>query len=494
MTVKKLTFAFLFASLSLGLYAQNAAAPYRSFTAKDSWEVGLDLGVPFVTGDISAKAGFGGGLHARKSLDHIFSLRGSILYAKGKNEETTGSVTSSSKLNWFSGDLQAVAALNNFRFDKPTRKWLFTVFGGVGVDNFSTDYTNVTTAVGPSQSGSLGSSTNMHLSFGAGLTYRVSPRFNIGLEHTVYMLFGKNADLLDSDENYGQPRTSYRDLLNFPHLTLNFNIAGKNADGSNKAEPLYWSNPLGQVSDAITALEARPIYNPTDTDGDGIIDDIDQEKNSPAGARVDSKGVTLDSDGDKVPDYKDKEPFSPPGYAVDANGVAQVPKAITESDVNRIVDAKIAAIKFPTPKPTAWFFPMVNFKDNSYALDQNEYDRLYQVASVMKDNPDMKVVVTGGADKRASEKYNNVLSYNRAKAAIDFLVAQHSIPRDHLILNWVGEGSPIVTVDGANRLNRRVEFRVAKSETEMARPEGPEAGKAGPKSKASFKANKDAGY
>jgi outer membrane protein OmpA-like peptidoglycan-associated protein len=175
-------------------------------------------------------------------------------------------------------------------------------------------------------------------------------------------------------------------------------------------------------------------------------------------------------------------------------GVAQVPKPITESDVNRIVDAKIAAIKFPTPKPTAWFLPMINFKDNSYALDQNEYDKLYQIASVMKDNPDLKVVVTGGADKRASEKYNNVLSYNRSKAAIEFLVAQHSIPRDHLILNWIGEGSPLVPVDGANRLNRRVEFRVAKSETEMARPEGPEAGKAGAKSKASFKGNKDAGF
>jgi hypothetical protein len=42
--------------------------------------------------------------------------------------------------------------------------------------------------------------------------------------------------------------------------------------------------------------------------------------------------------------------------------------------------------------------------------------------------------------------------------------------------------------------NRRVEFRVAKGETEMARPEGAEAGKPAPAKKGSFKGNKDAGY
>jgi outer membrane protein OmpA-like peptidoglycan-associated protein len=499
MKVRKLTFAFLFASLSLALYAQQPAAtpPYRSFTPSDQWEVGLDLGVPLVFGDIDPKVGFGGGLHVRKSLDHIFSIRGGILYAKGKNEQTDAatSVTTSSNLNWFSGEIQGVAALNNLRFNKPNRKILLNAFLGVGLNSFSTDYKHVLLAGATAPAdGSLASTTNFHTSVGANISFRITPRFNISLEHTVYILFGRRADLLDSDENIGQSRTTYRDLLNFPHISLNFNIAGKAKDGSNKVEPIYWSNPLGQVSDAITALEARPIYNPTDTDGDGIIDDIDQEKNSPAGARVDSKGVTLDSDGDKVPDYKDKEPFSPPGFPVDAMGVAQVPKAITENDVNRIVDAKIAAIKFPTPKPTVWFLPMINFADNSYDVKYAEYDKLYEVASVMKANPDLKVVVTGGTDKRASEKYNNVLSYNRAKAAIDFLVAQHQIPRDHLILNWIGEGSPLIPVDGSNRLNRRVEFRVAKSETEMGRPDGPEAGKAGPKSKASFKGNKDAGY
>ena len=68
------------------------------------------------------------------------------------------------------------------------------------------------------------------------------------------------------------------------------------------------------------------------------------------------------------------------------------------------------------------------------------------------------------------------------------LVSQFGVSRDRLILNWAGETSNLIPVKGANPMNRRVEFRVAKGETEMARPEGKEAGKG------SFKGNKDAGY
>ena len=496
MTVRKLTFAFLFALVACALSAQDAAAPSRSFTPKDQWEIGLDLGSAFVIGDLDATPGFGGGLHVRKALDHVFSLRGNFLFASATNErDAVGSIPKGkSALTWISGDAQAVITLNNLRFNKPNRKVLLNAFAGVGFDNYSTEYSGVLREgnIRPSATTKQEATTNLHLSFGAGIAYRVSPKLNIGLEYTIYSVFNDTKDLLDSDENIGQGSTSFGDLLHFPHLQLNFNI-GKSKDGSKISEPLYWANPLGEVSNAITALEARPVYDPTDTDADGIIDAIDDEDNSPAGARVNTKGVTLDSDGDKVADYQDKEPFSPPGYKVDAMGVAQVPKPITETDVNRLIDAKLANFKLPAPKVTEWFLPMINFKDNSYGVEYAEYEKLYQIATVLKQNPELKVVAIGGTDKRSTEKYNNVLSYNRAKAAIDFIVAQHGIARDRLILNWVGEGTTLIPVDGANLQNRRVEFRVAKGETEMARPEGKEAGKPAPK-KGSFKGNKDAGY
>lgn len=478
MAVRKLVLAVLFISATFGLSAQDAApagGAYRSFTPADQWELGIHAGVPFIQGDLDAKLGFGGGLHVRKSLDHIFSIRASALYAGAKSEDADNN--RSADMSWFSGSGQLVVTVNNFRFNKPYRKIAVNVFAGLGATKFKTEYTNILQEDGTT-SGEIDNDLAGMFEVGAGLGFRVSPKFNIGLEYTATSVFGEGADLMDGSNNFGRDVTTFRDFLHYPHLTLNFNLGGTDKKtGAKKSEPLYWANPIQQVSDAIAALEARPVYDPTDTDGDGIIDMIDQEKESPAGARVDTKGVSLDSDMDKVLDYKDKEPYSPPGFPVDANGVAQVPKPITENDVNRIVDAKIAAIKFPKQEAN-WFMPLVNFDLNSYNIDYSEYDKLYQVAQVMKNNPGIRVTVTGNTDQSGSEGYNNVLSYNRAKAAIEFLVNQHGIDRSRLVLDWAGEGAALVPVKGATKLNRRAEFRVAKDgEADKARPEGPEAGK-----------------
>lgn len=479
MTVRKLTFALLLTFFGLGLAAQDAGSTYRSFTPADQWEVGVDLGTPFIAGDIVAKfPGFGGGLHVRKSLGHVFSLRFGGLYGSMKNEDSDG-FKDNSETSWFSGSGQLVMTVNNLRFDKPYRKIGLNVFTGLGYAS-----TSVSAALNGQPSADVDPKpAGATVEVGGGLAFRFSPKFNLGLEYTVAKLLTDDQDLLD-----GKDATARSDFFHWPHLSLNFNIGGKDKNGNKKSEPLYWVNPMESAGNAISELEKRPIYDPTDTDGDGIIDAIDEEDNSPAGARVDTKGVTLDSDGDKVPNYMDKEPYSPPGYTVNKDGVAQVPKPITEADVNRIVDAKIAAIKFPTPQTNEWYLPMVNFTDNSYDVRYSEYEKLYQVATVLKNNPNLKVVAVGHTDARGSEGYNAVLSYNRSKAAIEMLVSQYGVSRDRVILNWAGETTNLVPEKGSSKINRRVEFRVAKGETEMARPEGKEAGKG------SFKGNKDAGY
>ncbi len=475
MSMRKLIFTFLFGASALSMSAQDAA-PYRSFSPADQWELGVHLGMPFVNGDISPKLpGYGGGLHVRKSLDHLFSVRAGALFGKGFNENTKD--TRSSDISWVSGNAELVLALNNLIWDKPNRKFLLNGFVGLGAVNYTTNYKNVVVSGSTATEGEV-SNTASFMNGGFGLAYRLSPKVNIGLEYTIYSVFGRPGDLLDADENIssGTSSTTYRDNMNYPHLTINFNLGGKDkVTGQPKPEPRYWVNPLDGVAKAISDLEARPIYNNTDTDGDGIIDDIDQEDNSPAGARVDTKGVTLDSDGDKVPDYKDKEPYSAPGYKVDAMGVAQVPKPnfVTEEDVNRIVDAKLANFKLPSSSVADWFLPMVNFDANSYTVKKSEYEKLYQVAQVLKSNTGLKLVVSGNTDRTSSEKYNNVLSYNRANAVIAHLTSQHGIARERLVLDWAGEGNSIINTNGANATNRRVEFRGAKAgDADKARPEG----------------------
>lgn len=286
-----------------------------------------------------------------------------------------------------------------------------------------------------------------------------------------------------------------REFILFTNVRLNFNIGG--GKDANKTLPLWWVGPAELMNNRVAALEARPKFDPTDTDGDGVIDMFDQEPNTPAGARVDMHGVALDSDGDGIPNYRDKEPFSPPGYKVDANGVAIIPKPayITEPDVDRIVDAKLAKFKSSNDMGTKgqmssladWFLPMIHFDLNSSKIKDSEYGSLSAVANVLKTNTGIRILANGFTDRTASDSYNQGLSYRRAQAAIDVLVKRFGVDRNRLVLNYEGENNALIPTKAASYMNRRVEFKVAKSESEMSAPAMEMKHK-------SHKGNKNAGY
>jgi len=337
--------------------------------------------------------------------------------------------------------------------------------------------------------------------FGVGLSRKLGKRVNITLEHQV--VFSDN-DLLDGYEyRTAVDETNNLDLINYTNIRFNFNI-GK---FDKRIEPLYWVNPMAPGLNDVAELKQRPKLDLTDTDGDGVIDMLDAEIESPEGCAVDTRGVVLDTDGDGVVDCKDQEKFSPSGYPVDAVGVAQIPegpKFLTEDDVNTIVNNKMGSVK-----SRDWWLPMIHFDLDKYYIKPEFYAQLYHVATVMKDNPDVRVVAKGHTDVRNPNDYNRVLSYNRAQAAIDYLVNEHGIQRDRLVLQYGGEESPIVKNLPDNHsipkekeymqyINRRVEFSVAEAgDQSMGRPTGPEAGKGTPRSSrpgSKYSGNNSAGY
>jgi OOP family OmpA-OmpF porin len=260
MTVRNFVLAVLFISATFGLSAQDAAAPaggtYRSFTPADQWELGVHLGVPFIAGDLDGKLGFGGGLHVRKALDHIFSIRVGGLYAQTKSEDTDNN--RSSEMSWFSGSGQLVVTVNNFRFNKPYRKLAVNLFGGLGRLQIYHRLRQRAPGRWQPGKGSYESDLSGQFEFGAGLGFRVNPKFNIGLEYTAISVFGEGADLLDGSNNFGRDVTTFRDFLHYPHLTLNFNLGGNDKKtGAKKSEPLYWANPMSRS--ATPSPRSKPV-------------------------------------------------------------------------------------------------------------------------------------------------------------------------------------------------------------------------------------------
>ncbi len=528
---------------------------------KHMWEVGVHAGHFMVVGDVLPRPSFGAGFHVRRALDYAWSLRLDAMYGRALGLEPRNSAGShvpanpvlsglgyggtnawyhNFKTEFFSVDVQGVFSLNSFNFNNQTRKWNWYVIGGPGINTYKAYYdatdgsgnihdfnsvdagldpensrddrkdaasnvkdildgdyeTRAETASGRRSGDGESRQVNVHATFGAGVSYRINEKFNIGIEHQVKAIFGNEADLVDGYRwNSSGVKTQYRDLINYTNIRLNFNIG----DSEKASEPLWWVSPMDLLADDIAEVKARPKIDMTDSDGDGVIDMIDQEKNSVAGYPVDTRGIALDSDGDGVVDGLDKEPYTPAGYVntVDADGIAAIPNPnyTSEDDVNRIVDAKIAANAAATPVPSYsdWFLPMIHFDFNKYSLKNSSFGSLHHVATVMKQNPEVKVVVTGHTDRTSSNCYNEVLSYNRSETAINYLVGKYGISRDRLVLRYGGEENNLVATNAKNMMNRRVEFSVANGETEMGKPDcranaGSGAGGT------NFQGNKEAGY
>jgi OmpA-OmpF porin, OOP family len=497
MTRKFIITFSLMTAMTVSAFAQStpaqsaSTATYKLFSGNDQTEVGVLLGVGAVIGDLNIKPGIGIGVHVRKALDHTFSVRADLgftqLPSEAPNTTSYGyggpgdaRKMKSANTNLIAGTVQLVVSLNNGRWDAGLRKINPYVFGGVGLSSSSL---TVNVASGPAGT-TLGSQAFKQTGFtkinplvetGAGIAFRVSDKINVAIEEKIIALFGKGADLLDA-YNF-----RYRDFGSLTNVRLNFNIGGGTGKDK-KTLPLWWTNPGEQTQADIAELKARPKLDLTDTDADGIIDMLDQEKDTPAGARVDTRGVALDSDADGYADFKDKEPFSPIGYKVDANGVAMVPKPayVTEADVDRIVEGKLAKFKLSlgdlTTKTTSgpsmaeWFLPMIHFDLNSSAVKNSEFGNLSAVASVLKSNPSVRIAVTGFTDKTATDGYNEGLSYRRAQNAIDALVKRFGVDRSRLVLTYQGEDNTLVPTKSESLMNRRVEFKVATSESEMSAP------------------------
>jgi outer membrane protein OmpA-like peptidoglycan-associated protein len=86
-------------------------------------------------------------------------------------------------------------------------------------------------------------------------------------------------------------------------------------------------------------------------------------------------------------------------------------------------------------------------------------DILVQVADVLKENPDQRILITGHASKEGNKEKNQQLSENRAKAIVDMLIELGVKPEQ---MDSRGEGVDRDYIEGQHdiSLDRRVEITV----------------------------------
>jgi outer membrane protein OmpA-like peptidoglycan-associated protein len=192
--------------------------------------------------------------------------------------------------------------------------------------------------------------------------------------------------------------------------------------------PLQFAAPPTPVS----TPEPVQVVSVTDSDRDGVLDDVDQCPNTPFGEPVDAVGCPL---------------LPPPPACGDA-----VSGSVTSIEGCGVGDSIVLR--------------GVNFDTNKAALTVNAKTLLDDVAEDLKRFPDVTVEVSGHTDSRGASEYNQQLSERRAETAVNYLV-EAGVSRDRLAAEGYGEDRPVAdneTAEGQDR-NRRVELRVTGGST-----------------------------
>jgi len=180
-----------------------------------------------------------------------------------------------------------------------------------------------------------------------------------------------------------------------------------------------------------------------DNDGDGILDiddDCPLQAEDMDGWEDEDGCPDPDNDGDGILDADDKCPNNAETFNnyMDEDGCPDEAKPEIPKFINII-------FQFATDRIVG--------ADHVPVMDY--------IAQVMKENPDMRLKITGHTDNIGSDEYNMKLSEKRANAVLDEFVAL-GVDAERFDLDWKGEGEPIDTNDteeGRQR-NRRIEFTV----------------------------------
>lgn len=130
--------------------------------------------------------------------------------------------------------------------------------------------------------------------------------------------------------------------------------------------------------------------------------------------------------------------------------VVEQPK---EQEVEQVVVEKVKEIKEN--------FNAAQFEKRKYELNEDAKTVLLDLVKLLEENPSVKLQIEGHTSAEGDDNFNQKLSTNRAKAAVDFLVSK-GIAESRVSYKGFGSSQLKNTADPEAEENRRVEFIVIK--------------------------------
>jgi outer membrane protein OmpA-like peptidoglycan-associated protein len=161
---------------------------------------------------------------------------------------------------------------------------------------------------------------------------------------------------------------------------------------------------------------------------------------------------------DLEPDKTYKVLGNAPEYFANEIEVTTPPSDAGDTDLERNIDIHLKVID----QGVQIVLENVYYDFDEYYLREDAVLELSNLLTILRQNPNITIVLGSHTDTNGTPQYNKILSENRAKAVIRYLVDNNIDPAR---LYWIGRGeeNPLVypeMSDEDEQINRRTEFRV----------------------------------
>ncbi len=115
----------------------------------------------------------------------------------------------------------------------------------------------------------------------------------------------------------------------------------------------------------------------------------------------------------------------------------------------------------PLQKEATIHLKNIFFETNQYTLLPSSEVELSQLVTLMKENPTLKIEISGHTDNVGNEQSNQVLSEKRAAAVVQYLQSA-GIPQERMLFKGYGETMPIAdnNTEEGRAMNRRTSVKI----------------------------------
>jgi len=350
-------------------------------------------------------------------------------------------------------ELDAIVNINNL-WKLDSKNWSWSLMAGIGAQYYSNtlydESDNILLTHGNDDLyGSL------YVSGALGVKYKINKRFDVEIRPSINI---NNADTFDAAVS---TKKIYESFLT-THIGLVYKF------GKEKRYAIWANND--DIGDERFKI--------SDTDEDGVIDEVDKEPETPKEAQVYGSGVAVDTDKDGIPDYKDRCHLIPGIEAnegcpedKDGDGIFDYDDVCPEI---KGVAENLGCPKQNTPdditKRIFLLAKSIYFKTNSDVIKDDSYSILNEIANIMLQYPNTQYTIDGFTDNTGQPDYNLYLSEKRAVSVSNYL-ADKGV--DYLRLYSVGHGEESPThsndTEQGRKFNRRVEINFIQPDSEQGR-------------------------